>query len=132
MSGRVESSRMKFGEVAVICPNPKRSAARLFRERRDARLLSLNVESAALPERLGIVAIDLLTIREGKALAIYSAMKRSNDRERSKKYFSLNPVFHRRDGAPRFPISLDPVRHPGRMLLLQKVRPVVMSEANTG
>jgi hypothetical protein len=41
---------MKFGEVAVICPNPKRSAARLFRERRDARLLSLNVESAALPE----------------------------------------------------------------------------------
>ena len=87
-------------------PHPHGSpTGAVLRERRDVRLLSLNVESAALPERLGIVAIDLLTIREGKALAIYPAMKRSNDRERSKKYFSLIAVLHRRDRA-RFLLEL--------------------------
>src|SRR5262249_17487232 len=46
-------------------------------------LLSLNVESAALPERLGIIATDFLTIREGKALTIYPAIERLHNCERA-------------------------------------------------
>jgi hypothetical protein len=50
---------------------------------RGARFLSLNVESAALPERLGIVATDLLTIREGETLATYPAIERLHNCKRA-------------------------------------------------
>jgi hypothetical protein len=59
--------------------------------------LSVTVESAVLPERLGIAASDAPTILEGKALAVYPEMERLDDREGLKEYFALISVFHGSD-----------------------------------
>src|SRR5262245_28848861 len=79
-SGKAESSRVKFGGICSTTRRP-----------------SLNVESAAFPERLGLIASGLLTGGEGKALAIYPVMECFDNRKSSKKYFALVPVFHAGD-----------------------------------
>ena len=60
----------------------------------NVRLLSLNVESAALPERLGVIASHPLTILKGKALATYPAMQCFDNRDGLKEHVTLISVFH--------------------------------------